>query len=207
MEIRQIESVTERLQEAERTVSAPKPAIVGVRIEERTILHTVAMAAGTDNTRRYLQVMHVESTIDGPVVAVCTDGRRLHICRYAEYLTAHGYETGDYLVKKCNKTRAEIDLCDISGENTFPNWRAITERDWSGQETIDFTAPYYSAHYAKLIKLLPDNRAIDLSYLEPLRGKVWDVSLGKDMARFTDAEKQTRLEIIVAFMKINSEKE
>jgi hypothetical protein len=89
----------------------------------------VAAAANTDKTRYYLRnaILFVET--DDGVIAVSTDGHRMHLTNLQCVRGADAMAAGLYTVEK----RADlISLKVYEGDVTFPDWkRVVPEKNGS----------------------------------------------------------------------------
>ena len=93
----------------------------GVTIDNKTQLGAsvvwVCQAASNDESRYFMNGLHVEKTRSGKFLYVCTDGQRLHLFQCEDEILA----PGEYYVKRCRKTEVLLEPYDV----LFPNFRRI----------------------------------------------------------------------------------
>lgn len=102
--------------------STDRSAVVKSGELDTSELVFVAKAISTDESRYFMCVMHIERDGDD-MVAIGTDGRRLHYATLAD----EGYQEGDYQVAKATKNSIVLTPVDTGG--TYPNWRRVIPTD------------------------------------------------------------------------------
>ena len=136
-----------------------------MNITNPDILFVAGAASKDDETRRFMTGVHIA---DGKMYA--TDAHRLHWCNTA-------LPEGDYKIIKLLKRSLHIEPADMG---TFPNYERVIPTDLEKSDTFYFGYQHASNHYidaCRLIKWLPDDKAINLDYLSALYGQGWEVSL------------------------------
>ena len=139
-------------------------------------LSFVLQARSTDDTREYMQILHIENE-----EAICTDGRRLHIYSGDLHL-----EPGDYKVLSANKS--QIILTPTSDYN-FVDWKRVMPKkeDYKKVEgTLDMDCA--SLKKTELNKLSKEYFAfikqtdclVDLTFFAALSDHTWEVYYGEN---------------------------
>lgn len=140
-------------------------------------LRLVLTARSGDETRYFMNGLHVEDVGDGKRIAVCIDGRRMHTWK-TDKLTPMGIEPGEWRVEKC--TKSDIVLTAIpEGTTQFPNWQRVVPQDCG--EPVDFNlgGPYRDTllnlgrEYARIVRTW--GSIFNLEYLRDLQGYFWFV--------------------------------
>lgn len=166
--------------ETKTTVSLDKKSFPGsLGFDE---LRFVLLARSTDVTRYFLNVLHVEDVGDGKRIAVCTDGRRMHIWK-TDKLGPMGITPGDWHVEKC--TKARIELTEVpEGTTQFPNWERVVPQDTGDPIDFDLGGPYRDTllnlgrEYARIVRTW--GTIFNLEYLRDLQGYFWMVQADQD---------------------------
>lgn len=147
----------------------------GIRVETDPGIAWVARAASKDETRYYMQGLHVEQQEDGKTVAVATDGRRIHYLELG-YL-ADIYAPGEYQIAKITKTRVELVYLPYPNVQ-FPNWRNITKGSEKYPQIAEIALGKDDGFHlavAKLIRGINEADAINLDFVKDLSGSTWEV--------------------------------
>ncbi len=134
-------------------------------------LSFVLQARSTDDTREYMQTLHIEGE-----KAICTDGRRLHIYSGNLHL-----EPGDYEVASVNKS--QIILTPTSDYN-FVDWKRVVpkkEKYKKADGKLDMNCASLkktelnklSSKYFAFIK--QTDCPLDLTFFSALSNYTWEV--------------------------------
>lgn len=103
-------------------------------------MNFVARAMSTDKTRYFMTCVHVEHEDPDTIIAIATDGRRLHFA----YLDID-VPDGDYNVLKANKSTFILQPIDTGGQ--FPNWRKVTPDRLECSRFMDRSANHSNGTY------------------------------------------------------------
>ncbi len=134
----------------------------------------VIRATSKDNTRPYLQVVHIESAKTGCRL-VGTDGKRLHSAEITQMIPS-----GDY---KPVMTKDTIGLAPLDYAVQFPNWQRIVPTNTTMKGVIDLERTGFGRD-EKLTENLAiafnaltkqTGETINLRYLEDLPKKTWEI--------------------------------
>jgi len=151
----------------------------------------LARAVSSDETRLYMNCIHVEPSDKGGLTGVATDGRRLHYVDELAGADVFGITAGFWKVFKNGKRVwiARLDDSETEGFK-FPNWRKVLSTGNFEYETY-FEGYNNKTNHNQLVDLLrnfPDKTVIDLKHIADLGvHSVWRVEwFGREKAiRFT----------------------
>lgn len=137
----------------------------------------VGKAVSTDGTRYSLNFVYCD---EGNIVG--TDGRRLHIVTLNENPWGFNDKKFYRLLKYTTKTVWYAELEEEPG--SFPDWRKVIpeENPDKNIQYLSYTGKGYDRNpfyleIAKIIRTLPEDKAINLNYLKDLpSGYSWEVS-------------------------------
>lgn len=119
-------------------------------------------ARSTDNTRPAINCIAVSGKR-----AIATDGYRMHIANVKDC----GIESGVY--KVVTSTAKKIVLQENQEGHLFPDWKAVLPRHMGKKIDLNWASSYrfkqwdtMSVKAARVIRALPNNFTISLSFLE-----------------------------------------